>query len=52
MRLMNLLTTPSDLMADPEFLAQAMTILGDPETYPVPPPPAGPDRDELLATLS
>ncbi|HEX7135600.1 MAG TPA: FAD-dependent oxidoreductase [Iamia sp.] len=52
MRLMNLLTTPSDLMADPEFLARAMTILGDPETYPLPPPPAGPARAELLATLS
>ncbi|HMJ76634.1 MAG TPA: FAD-dependent oxidoreductase [Iamia sp.] len=52
MRLLNLLTTPSELMADPEFLARAMTILGDPETYPVPPAPPGPDRDELLATLS
>jgi len=52
MRLMNLLTTPSELMADPEFLAQAMTILGDPETYPVPPAPLGPDRDELLDVLS
>ncbi|HEV7720551.1 MAG TPA: hypothetical protein VGO60_04680, partial [Iamia sp.] len=52
MRLMNLLTTPSELMADPEFLARAMTILGDPETYPVPPPPAGPTRSELLALLT
>lgn len=52
MRLMNLLATPSDLMADPEFVARAMTILGDPETYPVPPAPLGPDRDELLAGLS
>lgn len=52
MRLMNLLATPSELMADPEFLTRAMTILGDPETYPVPPPPPGPNRDELLATLS
>lgn len=52
MRLMNLLATPSDLMADPEFLARSMEILGDPETYPVPPPPPGPDRAELLAALS
>ena len=52
MRLMNLLATPSDLMADPEFLARSMAILGDPETYPVPPPPPGPDRAELLALLS
>lgn len=52
MRLMNLLATPSDLMADPEFTAQAMTILADPETYPVPPPPAGPSRRELLTALS
>ncbi|QYG93289.1 FAD-dependent oxidoreductase [Iamia sp. SCSIO 61187] len=52
MRLMNLLATPSDLMADPEFTAQAMTILGDPDTYPVPPPPPGPTRTELLALLS
>lgn len=52
MRLMNLLATPSDLMADPEFLARSMEILGDPETYPVPPPPAGPGRRELLELLS
>jgi 2-polyprenyl-6-methoxyphenol hydroxylase-like FAD-dependent oxidoreductase len=52
MRLMNLLATPSDLMADPEFLGRSMEILGDPETYPVPPPPAGPNRAELLAALS
>ncbi len=52
MRLMNLLATPSELMADPEFLTRAMTILGDPETYPVPPAPAGPTRRELLAALS
>ncbi len=49
LRLMNLLATPSELMADPEFLAQAMTILGDPDTYPVRPPPDGPDRDSILA---
>lgn len=49
LRLMNLLATPSELMADPEFLAQAMTILGDPDAYPVRPPPDGPRRDQILA---
>lgn len=49
LRLMNMLATPSELMADPEFLTRAMEIMADPETYPVPPPPDGPDRTAVLA---
>lgn len=51
MRMMNLLATPSDLLADPAFLARAMEIASDPERYPAPPAPEGPSRDEVLATL-
>ncbi len=49
LRLMNMLATPSELMTDPEFLTKAMEIMGDPESYPLPEPPAGPDRATLLA---
>jgi 2-polyprenyl-6-methoxyphenol hydroxylase-like FAD-dependent oxidoreductase len=49
-RMMNLLATPADLMADPDFLARAMEVMADPDRYPTPPVP-GPTRDELLHSL-
>jgi 2-polyprenyl-6-methoxyphenol hydroxylase-like FAD-dependent oxidoreductase len=49
-RMMNLLATPADLMADPEFLARAMAVMADPDRHPTPPVP-GPGRDELLGSL-
>ena len=52
MRVMNLLATPSDLMADPVFLERAMTVLANPDDYPEPAPPAGPTRTDLLESLA
>jgi 2-polyprenyl-6-methoxyphenol hydroxylase-like FAD-dependent oxidoreductase len=49
LRLMNLLATPAELMADPEFMGRAMEVLADPERFPATPPVTGPSRDELLA---
>ena len=49
-RMMNLLATPADLLADPEFLARAMEVMADPDRYPTPPVP-GPTRDELIGAL-
>ena len=43
-RLMNLLTLPEDLMADPAVLARAMEVMADPDAYPVP-VTEGPTRD-------
>jgi hypothetical protein len=49
-RLMNLLATPADLAAEPEFLARAAEVMGNPDAYPVP-PRRGPSRQELLRIL-
>ncbi len=46
-RMMNLLTLPSELAADPEFGARVAAIFADPESYPLP-PRIGPTRSELL----
>jgi 2-polyprenyl-6-methoxyphenol hydroxylase-like FAD-dependent oxidoreductase len=46
-RMMNLLTLPSELAADPEFGARVAAIFADPESYPLP-PRIGPTRAELL----
>ena len=46
-RLWNLLTLPAELNEDPEFMARVMTVMADPETYPVP-EPEGPTRELLL----
>ena len=51
MRLWNLLATPTDLMADPEFVARVAAVMADPDAYP-PPDEAGPSRRELLAALA
>jgi 2-polyprenyl-6-methoxyphenol hydroxylase-like FAD-dependent oxidoreductase len=50
LRMMNLLATPADLLADAEFLTRAMEVMADPDRYPTPPVP-GPSRDELLQSL-
>jgi hypothetical protein len=49
-RMMNLLATPADLMADPAFVARSMAVIADPERYPIPDVP-GPTRDELITSL-
>ena len=46
-RLWNLLSTPLDLAADPEFQARAAAVFADPDAHR-PPPVAGPTRAELL----
>jgi 2-polyprenyl-6-methoxyphenol hydroxylase-like FAD-dependent oxidoreductase len=51
MRLWNLLATPEDLMADPEFVARVAAVMADPDAYP-PPDAVGPSRGELLAALA
>jgi 2-polyprenyl-6-methoxyphenol hydroxylase-like FAD-dependent oxidoreductase len=49
-RLMNLLITPAEMMADAAFLARAAEIMASPDDYPVP-PREGPTRTELLERL-
>jgi hypothetical protein len=51
MRLWNLLATPEDLMADPEFVARVMEVMADRGAYP-PPERDGPSRRELLDALA
>ncbi|HJR24296.1 MAG TPA: FAD-binding protein [Acidimicrobiales bacterium] len=50
-RLMNLLTLPGDLMADPAVLARASEVMADPDAYPLP-TTEGPSREELLEALA
>jgi 2-polyprenyl-6-methoxyphenol hydroxylase-like FAD-dependent oxidoreductase len=50
-RLFNLLSLPSELDADPRFVARAAEIMGDPEQYPTPKRP-GPSRQMLLDALA
>ncbi len=50
-RLMNLLVTPAQLMADGEFLNSVAAVIADPDAYPAP-DRAGPSRTELLAALT
>jgi len=50
-RLWNLLTTPADLNAEPEFMARVGAIMADPVGYPVP-EPTGPSRALLLERLA
>ncbi len=35
-RFWNLLTTPAELMADPELLARVAEVMADPDAYPPP----------------
>ena len=49
-RLMNLLVTPSQLMADGEFLTAVAAVMADPDAYPGP-DRSGPSRTELLDAL-
>jgi hypothetical protein len=50
-RLMNLLTLPADLMADPAVRARAAEVMADPDAYP-PPTQDGPTRADLLESLA
>lgn len=50
MRLWNLLATPEELMAEPEFVTRVMEVMANPDAYP-PPERDGPSRRELLAAL-
>jgi 2-polyprenyl-6-methoxyphenol hydroxylase-like FAD-dependent oxidoreductase len=50
-RMMNLLTTPRELAADPEFSGRVAAILANPQAYPLP-PRTGPSRAELLDRLA
>lgn len=50
-RLMNLLVTPAQLMADGEFLTSVAAVIADPAAYPAP-DRMGPSRTELLAALT
>ncbi|HLM64564.1 MAG TPA: NAD(P)-binding protein [Acidimicrobiales bacterium] len=50
-RFWNVLATPADLMADPEFLARAAAVMADADAHPAP-PRSGPSRTELLASLA
>ena len=50
-RLMNMLTLPGELMADPAVLQRAAEVMGDPEAYPAP-TTAGPSRSDLLESLA
>ncbi|MBI2705893.1 MAG: NAD(P)-binding protein [Actinobacteria bacterium] len=49
-RCMNLLMTPSELMSDPAFLARAVTVMANPDDFPLP-ERHGPTRAELLDSL-
>jgi flavin-dependent dehydrogenase len=50
-RFWNLLTLPTDLMTDGEFLAEVAKVAADPDAYPMP-PRVGPSRTELLEQLA
>jgi flavin-dependent dehydrogenase len=50
-RLMNLLTLPADLMADPAVQARAAEVMADPDAYPTV-ATVGPSRSDLLESLA
>ncbi|MGZ4795690.1 MAG: FAD-dependent oxidoreductase [Acidimicrobiia bacterium] len=50
LRFWNLLAGFEDLMADPEFMARAMEVMGNPDDY-APTEPDGPRRRDVLAAL-
>jgi 2-polyprenyl-6-methoxyphenol hydroxylase-like FAD-dependent oxidoreductase len=49
-RLWNLLATPAELAADPQYLARVAEVMAHPDDYPIP-PREGPSREELLRQL-
>ena len=49
-RFMNLLATPSQLMADGELMTRIAEVMADPSAFPIP-PRVGPSRSELLDQL-
>ncbi|CAA9211192.1 MAG: hypothetical protein AVDCRST_MAG20-46 [uncultured Acidimicrobiales bacterium] len=50
-RLWNLMATPAELAADPQYVARAAHVLSHPDDHPIP-PRAGPSREALLAALA
>ena len=50
-RLWNLLSTPAELAADPQYLTRAAAVMAEPEKYPLP-EREGPTRSELLDALA
>jgi hypothetical protein len=51
LRTFNLLDPPDQILRDPEVIGRVLTVWQDRENRE-PPPPFGPDRDELLARLA
>jgi 2-polyprenyl-6-methoxyphenol hydroxylase-like FAD-dependent oxidoreductase len=49
-RFWNLLSTPTDLMADPELVSRLTEVMASPDDWPAS-PPEGPSRAELLEAL-
>lgn len=49
-RLWNLIATPTELAADPQYLERVAHVMANPDQYPVP-PREGPTRSELLDAL-
>jgi hypothetical protein len=49
-RLWNLLATPAELAADPQYLARVAEVMAHPDDYPIP-PREGPSREGLLRQL-
>lgn len=52
LRVMNMLTTPGELFADPEFMTRVQAIVADPAALAAAANLPGPSRDELLATAA
>jgi 2-polyprenyl-6-methoxyphenol hydroxylase-like FAD-dependent oxidoreductase len=50
LRMLNLLRPPDSLMADGDVISRVMAVYADRDQRP-PPPPIGPSREALLATL-
>ena len=50
-RLWNLIATPAELAADPQYLERVAHVMSNPDEFPVP-PREGPTRAELLEALS
>jgi 2-polyprenyl-6-methoxyphenol hydroxylase-like FAD-dependent oxidoreductase len=50
-RLWNLIATPGELAADPQYLERVAHVMANPDRYPIP-PREGPSRHELLDALS
>lgn len=50
-RLMNMIATPQELLADPQYTKRVAEVMANPDDYPLP-PREGPTRGEVLAALA